>query len=87
MKLNVIGLACALAVIWGAVIFLTGLGNLVSSTYGQEFLTVISSLYPGYKATASFGQVIIATVYGVVDAAIVGAVFAWVYNRVAARGA
>jgi hypothetical protein len=87
MKLNVIGLACAVAVVWGAAIFLTGLGNLVSSTYGREFLAVISSIYPGYAGTASFGQVIIATLYGVVDGAIVGAVFAWLYNLVTARRA
>jgi len=85
MKLSVMGLACAFAVVWGAAIFLTGVGNLMSSTYGREFLLVISSIYPGYKATASFGQVIIGTTYAVVDAAIAGAVFAWLYNLVSAR--
>jgi hypothetical protein len=85
MKLSVIGLACAFAVVWGAACFLTGVGNLISQTYGREFLLLLSSIYPGYKATASFGQVIIGTTYGIVDAGIAGAVFAWLYNLVSAR--
>ena len=45
----------------------------------------MASLYPGYRATASLGQVIIGTVYGVLDGAVAGAVFAWLYNFCASR--
>ena len=43
----------------------------------------MASVYPGYTATPSLGQVIIGTLYGMLDGAIVGAVFAWLYNTIA----
>ena len=46
----------------------------------------MASIYPGYKASGGFGQVIIGTLYGLVDAAVVGAVFASLYNQLATRG-
>ena len=84
MKLSVIGMAVALGLVWGILaMFLTGLANLVWSGYGEGFLELMASLYPGYRGTASFGQVIVGTLYGVVDGALVGALFAWSYNRFA----
>jgi hypothetical protein len=84
MKLSVTGMAFALGLVWGILgMFLTGIANLVWPGYGQEFLTLMASLYPGYDATASVGEVIVGTLYGIVDGAIVGAVFAWLYNRFA----
>jgi hypothetical protein len=84
MKLSVKGMAFALALMWGILaMFLTGITNLVWPGYGQEFLAIMASLYPGYHATASFGDVIVGTLYGVVDGAIAGVVFAWLYNRFA----
>ena len=44
---------------------------------------VMASVYLGYNATPSMGRVIIGTLYGLVDGAVVGAVFAWLYNRCA----
>jgi hypothetical protein len=43
-----------------------GLANLIWPSYGQAFLNAMVSLYPGYDATASFGEVIVGTLYGVV---------------------
>ena len=80
MKLNVKAVTISLALLWAAVIFLVGLANLVWSDYGRVFLDCLASIYPGYKGTASFGQVIVGTLYGLVDAAIGGAVFAFLYN-------
>ena len=85
MRLNVRALALTAAIVWGAAILLTGLTNMASAAYGYEFLQVIASLYPGYQGTASIGQVIMGTVYGVVDAAIAGAIFAWLYNLLGGR--
>ena len=86
MKLDVKTVAVVLALSWGILgMFLTGLGNLIWPGYGQAFLDVMASLYPGYRATASLGQVIIGTLYGVVDGAVAGAVFAWLYNFCASR--
>ena len=84
MKLDVKALALTGGLIWGILaMFLTGLANLFWAGYAQGFLNVMASVYPGYHATADFGQVIIGTLYGVVDGAVAGALFAWVYNRFA----
>ena len=61
--------------------FLIGLGNLICPDYGKGFLEVMASVYPGYDATGSFGELIVGTLYGLVDGAVCGAIFAWVYNR------
>jgi hypothetical protein len=84
MKLDVKATALTAGIIWGVLaMFLTGMANLIWPGYGQGFLDAMASLYPGYHATASFGQVIVGTLYGALDAVIVGALFAWLYNRLA----
>ena len=85
MKLDVKAVAISLGLIWGVLaIFLVGLENMIWAGYGQAFLDLTASLYPGYKATASFGRVIVGMLYGLVNGAIAGALFAWIYNRLAA---
>ncbi len=87
MRLSVTAVAISFALVWGVLaMFVTGLANMIWPTYGQDFLQAMASIYPGYKATASFGQVIVGSLYGVVDAAIIGAVFAWIYNLSVSRG-
>ncbi len=85
MRLNVKAMTISVALFWGILaMFLVGLGNMIWPGYGQAFLDLMASLYPGYKATGSFGQVIVGTLYGLLDGAICGALFAWLYNRFAA---
>ena len=84
MKLDIKAMSITLAFIWGILaMFLTGVANLIWPPYGQAFLEVMASLYPGHTASASFGQVMVGTLYGLLDGAIAGAIFAWVYNRFA----
>ncbi len=84
MKLSIQGMTVTLAIVWGMLaMFLTGIANLIWPGYGRAFLEVMASVYPGYNATATFGQVIVGTVYGLLDGAVAGAVFAWLYNRFA----
>ena len=85
MKLDVKATALTIGLLWGAAMFLTGTANLVWDGYGEDFLDVMASGYPGYDATASFGQVIVGTLYGLLDGTAGGAVVAWLYNRLAAR--
>ncbi len=85
MKLDVKAMALTIGLLWGAAMFLTGTANLVSDGYGEDFLDLMASVYPGYDATASFGQVMIGTLYGLLDGTVGGAVVAWLYNRLAAR--
>jgi len=83
MKLDVVGMAVTSGLVWGVlVMFLVGMANLAWPGYGEAFLEVVASVYPGYHADATFGQVIVGTFYGVVDGATGGAVIAWLYNRV-----
>ena len=87
MKLSVKAFGIAGAIAWGGGVFLIGLGNLISETYGVAFLEVIASIYPGYTVDGDFGSVIVATLYAALDGAIVGFVFAWLYNRFAGNAA
>jgi hypothetical protein len=85
MKVNVKALATVAALMWGILaMLLMGVANLVWPSYGREFLQVMASVYPGYHATRSFVQVIVGTLYGLLDGAVCGAVFGWLYNRLVA---
>jgi len=80
MKFNIGALSLAVGLFWGGAILLVGVSNLIWPEYGRAFLQLAASIYPGYGAGATFGQVIIGTLYGLVDGAIGGAIFAWLYN-------
>ena len=80
MKFRIRALALAVGLSWGVGIFTMGVATLASPGYGSAFLQLLASVYPGYHASATFGQVIIASLYGLVDGAIGGAIFAWLYN-------
>ncbi len=85
MRLSVRSLALTGALMWGVLcMFLVGLGNMMWAGYGQALLDLAASFYPGYEATPSVGQVLIGTLYGLLDGAVCGALFAWLYNRFAA---
>jgi len=83
MKLSVKGITFSSAITWGLAVLLVGVINLQSPSYGQAFLQLISSVYPGYHPVATVGNVIVGTLYAIVDGAIGGAVFAWLYNAAA----
>lgn len=83
MKLSVKGLALGLGILWGACIFLVGIGNLIWPGYGVAFLDLARSIYPGYGASGGFWGVIVGTLYGFLDGAVGGFVIAWLYNQFA----
>ena len=85
MRLNVTALALAAGLIWGAAVLMVAVGNLIWPPYGQAFLDLVASVYPGYRPAASVGSVVTGTLYGIVDGAIAGALFAWLYNVLARR--
>lgn len=60
--------------------------RVLHAAYGQQFLQTMASVYVGYHVTRSIAEVIVGTVYGVVDGLIGGAVFAWLYNQFAKPG-
>jgi hypothetical protein len=80
MKLNVKALVLSLAILWGLAVFLTGLANFIWPGFAGAFLKVIASLYPGYKASGTFEDLIVGTLYAVLDGAVGGWIFARLYN-------
>ncbi|MBI2357891.1 MAG: hypothetical protein HYV04_03100 [Deltaproteobacteria bacterium] len=80
MKLSVKSLTIAAALFWAGTVFFVAFLNFLSPSYGKAFLDIVSSVYPGYKVVGTFGSVIVATLYALVDGAIGGLVFGWLYN-------
>ncbi len=80
MKLSVKSLTITSAVLWGGACLMVALLNIISPGYGKAFLDVVSSIYPGYQVTGSLGSVIVGTLYALLDGAVGGALFGWIYN-------
>jgi len=85
MRLSVTALALTVGLFWGAAVLIVALANLIWPGYGGAFLELIASIYPGYDPSSGIGSVITGTLYGLVDGAIGGAIFAWLYNLLARR--
>jgi ABC-type phosphate transport system permease subunit len=85
MKLNLKALTLSLAILWGACVLLVGLANLFWSGYAAAFLNLLASIYPGYHASGSFGDLIVGTLYAVLDGAMGGLIFGWLYNYLAGK--
>ena len=80
MKLSVKSLTITAALYWGGTVFFVALFNYLFPPFGKAFLDLVSSIYPGYKSVGSLGSVIVGTLYSLVDGAVGGAIFAWMYN-------
>jgi hypothetical protein len=80
MRLSPKALAIASALLWGGGILFVGLINLAAPSYGVEFLKWTSSIYPGYHNSRTIVDVLVGTAYGVVDGAVGGLLFGWLYN-------
>lgn len=80
MKFNLRAIALAAGILWACAILITAIANLIWPTYGHAFLQTIASLYPGYDAERSVSDVIIGTLYALLDGAFCGLIFGWVYN-------
>ncbi len=82
MKLSIKGMAIASAVLMGASIFVTALINRFHPGYGEAYLLMASSIYPGYHV-GGMKMGIVGTLYAALDGAICGALLAWLYNKFA----
>jgi hypothetical protein len=85
MRLDIKALVLASGIIWGGMLLLTGLLNLIWSGYASAFLQVFASVYPGYDASGSAGDLLVGTLYALVDGAAFGLFFGWLYNAFAAK--
>ncbi len=81
MNLNIKSFALAFGIVYGGALFILTWWLIVRGYYvGEE--TFIGAVYPFY--TVSPLGSILGAVYGFVDAAVGGALIAWVYNRLVA---
>ena len=87
MTLNIKAFAFASGVFLGGSFLIIGLLDLAFSGYGDAWLNIAASLYPGYGGPNGFGSVIVVTLYGLLDGLIAGAIFGWLYNVLGRSGA
>jgi hypothetical protein len=80
MKFNIKALAFAIAILWGCAVFLVGIANLIWPGYGVAFLKLLASVYPGYHATGSLGDLIVGVLYALFDGLVGSLIFGWLYN-------
>jgi len=85
MRLDSKALALACGLLWGGAILVVGLaattlGVTDGAYYGKDFLLVMASVYPGYDGVPQVGDVVVGTLYGLVDGAIGGLLLGWLYN-------
>jgi hypothetical protein len=86
MKLNLKALVLTAGLVWAGAVLMVGVTNLIWPGYGNTFLQLVASIYPGYDATRSVGAVIVGTLYALVDGAIFGLVVGWLYNLFLGKG-
>ena len=79
-------MAGTLGILWGACMLVVGLINLRFPSYGAEFMRMMSSVYPGFHDSRTLGDVIVGTIYGFVDGAILGFVFSSLYRWIGGSG-
>ena len=83
MRFNTLALAVAFGILWAACVFLISVANMIWPSYGQAFLQLCASIYPGYHPGNGVGSVFVGTIYAVIDGFVGGLVFGWLYNRLA----
>jgi hypothetical protein len=87
MRLNITAMATAFGILWGAGVLIVAIANMIWPDYGQAFLQLCASIYPGYRPGTGFGSVLTGTIYALADGAVGGGIIAWLYNMFAARQA
>jgi hypothetical protein len=80
MRLHVRALALTAGIVWGGAVLLVALANTIWPNYGLGFLGLAASIYPGYHPAPGIVPAVTGGLYGLVDGAIGGAIFAWLYN-------
>jgi hypothetical protein len=80
MRLSIKSMGIAGGLLWGGAILFVGLINLVRPTYGMDFLTMMTSVYPWFHSSHTVTSVAIGTIDGLIDGAIAGCLFGWLYN-------
>lgn len=82
MKLNIKAFAVTVSLIWGIGLFI-GTWWIILFDGATGDITIIGQIYRGYNISP-LGS-LIGLIWGLVDGLIGGAIFAWLYNLIAAR--
>jgi hypothetical protein len=82
MKLSTRAMTISAGLVWAFAMLLAGLGHLLRPSFGTGFLTAMSSLYPGFHVARTGVSVLIGVLWGFVDGAIGGFIFARLYDLV-----
>lgn len=80
MRLSIKGTAIAAGLVWGCAILFVKLINLANPEYGTNFLALLRSVYPWFHSARPIASVLLGTANGLLDGAIAGALFGWLYN-------
>jgi hypothetical protein len=83
MKLSLKAVAITAGLLWAACMLLVGIIHMADPRYGAGFLALMSSVYPGLHFAHGWENLIVRTIYGFVDGAIGGLLFAWIYDHFA----
>lgn len=87
MRISVRALALSFALLWGGAILFAGLVHLAVPSYGTTLLDLAASIYPGFHAGRSVGDVLVGTIWALCDGAGGGLISAWLYNLFTGTGA
>jgi hypothetical protein len=85
MRLSVKGMTIAGGIIWAFCVLFVGILNIIFPAYGVAFLKLVASVYPGYKASGQVADLIVGTLYALLDGAGGGFIFALLYNAFAGK--
>jgi len=82
MKLNVKALMVVGATLWGGGVMIVALLHGAIPSYGEAFLSVIGSVYPG-AGPDGLTAGLTAALWATLDGAVCGGFIGWIYNRLA----
>lgn len=82
MKISSLALGLTLGILWGAAMCVIGAIHAMFPAYGAEFFQLMASIYPGITGTGALSDIVVATLYGLLDGFFFGFLMAWLYNLV-----
>ena len=86
MKFNIAAAAIAGGLGFAIALGLAGIINMFVEGYGSNFLDMMASVYPGYKASGTVGDLVIGCFYAATDGVIAGGGLALLYNLASCCG-
>lgn len=83
MKLSVSAFAFTAAIVGAAAMLVTAVIAMLTPSWGEPMMAQLGVVAPGVTG-ANFRSLLLVVFYAAVDGIVLGALFAWLYNRLAA---